>query len=135
MKFSICLLISCIIPPHTIYWGFPDGSEDKGSACNAGDMGDGGLIPGSGRSTEGENGNPLQYSCLKNPMDREAWQTTIHKITKELDTTQRVNNIYLSIMYYKDPYYIHTTCTVYSFIYTYVTLRVYLSFPFKVILS
>ena len=76
-----------MIAPHTLYWGFPDGSEDKGSACNAGATGDGGLIPGLGRPSEGENGNPLQYSCLKNPMDREAWQTTIHKITKELDTT------------------------------------------------
>ena len=59
--------------------GFPDGSDDKESACNAGDPG---LIPGSGRSLEGGNGNPLQYSCLENPMDRVAWQTTVHGVAK-----------------------------------------------------
>ena len=52
--------------------GFPGGSAGKESACNAGDSGDVGLIPESGRYTGGEKGNPLQYSCLKNPMDREA---------------------------------------------------------------
>ena len=49
--------------------GFPGGSDGKESACNAGDLGS---IPGSGRSPGEENGNPLQYSCLENPMDREA---------------------------------------------------------------
>ena len=48
----------------------PGGSDDKESACNAGDLG---LIPGSGRSLGEGNGNPLQYSCLEKPMDREAW--------------------------------------------------------------
>ena len=52
------------------YRGFPGGSAGKASACNAGDMG---FIPGSGRSPEEGNGNPLQYSCLENRMDREAW--------------------------------------------------------------
>ena len=50
--------------------GFPGGSEVKASASNAGDPG---LIPGSGRSPGEGNGNPLQYSCLENPMDRKAW--------------------------------------------------------------
>ena len=50
--------------------GFPGGSEDKASAYNAGDPGS---IPGSGRSPGEGNGNPLQYSCLENPMDWEAW--------------------------------------------------------------
>ena len=54
---------------------FPGGSDGKESACNAGDLG---LIPGSGRSPGEGNGNPLQYSCLENPMDREAWPTTVH---------------------------------------------------------
>ena len=54
-------------------WGFPGGSDTKGSACNAGDLG---LIPGSGRSPGEGNGNPLQYSCLENPMDRGAWWAT-----------------------------------------------------------
>jgi len=44
--------------------------------------GDTGSIPGSGRSPGGENGNPLQYSCWENPMDRGAWQATVHRVTK-----------------------------------------------------
>ena len=59
--------------------GFPGGSASKESACNAGDPS---LIPGSGRSPEGRNGNPLQYSCLENPMDRGVWQATIHGAAK-----------------------------------------------------
>ena len=54
-------------------WGFLDGSVGKESTCNAGNPGDKGLIPGMGRSPGRENGNPLQYSCLKSPMDRGAW--------------------------------------------------------------
>ena len=49
---------------------FPGGSAGKESACNVGDLG---LIPGLGRSPGEGNGNPLQYSCLENPMDRAAW--------------------------------------------------------------
>ena len=56
----------------------------KESICQAGDMG---LIPGSGSSPGEENGNPLQYSCLINPMDRGAWRATVHGVTNELDTT------------------------------------------------
>ena len=52
--------------------------------ANAEDMG---LIPGSGRSPERGNGNPLQYSCLENSMYREAWQATVHGVTKALDMT------------------------------------------------
>ena len=59
--------------------GFLGGSEGKASACNAGELG---LIPGSGRSPGEGNGNPLQYSCLENPMDREAWYTTVRGIAK-----------------------------------------------------
>ena len=51
---------------------FPGGSVGKESACNAGDAGDVGLISGSGRSPGGGHGNPLQYSCQENPMDRGA---------------------------------------------------------------
>ena len=50
--------------------GFPGGSAGKVSACNAGDLGS---VPGSGRSPGGGNGNPLQYSCLENAMDRGTW--------------------------------------------------------------
>jgi len=57
----------------------PGGSEVKVSACNAGDLGS---IPGLGRSPGEGNGNPLQYSCLENPMDGEAWWATVHRVAK-----------------------------------------------------
>ena len=49
-------------------------------------------IPGSGRSPREGNGNPLQYSCLENPMDRGAWWATVHRVAKELDMTYQLNN-------------------------------------------
>ena len=58
---------------------FPDGSDGKVSAYNAGGLGS---IPGSGRSPEEGNGNPLQYSCLENPMDGGAWLATVHGVSK-----------------------------------------------------
>ena len=60
------------------WWGFPGGSAEKGSAYNAGDTRDVGLIPHHEDPLEEENGNPFQYSYLKNPMDRGAWQAIIH---------------------------------------------------------
>ena len=59
--------------------GFCGSSESKESACNAGDVS---LIPESGRSPGEESGNPLQYSCLENPMDGGAWRATVHGVTK-----------------------------------------------------
>ena len=59
--------------------GFPSGSDDKESACNIGDVDS---IPGSGRSLGEWDGNPLQYSCLENSMDRGAWTATVHGLTK-----------------------------------------------------
>ena len=67
--------------------GFPSGSDGKESACNAGDLG---LIPGPGRSHGGRNGNPLQYSCLENPMDRGAWWATVNGVPKEKDMTEQL---------------------------------------------
>ena len=55
---------------------FPGGSDGEESSCNAGDPGS---IPESGRSPGECNGNPPQYSCLENPMDRGAWQATVHE--------------------------------------------------------
>ena len=66
------------------YLGFTGGSDGKDSACNAGYLGS---IPGLGRSPEEGNGNPLQYSCLKNSMKRGAWQATVH-VVAESDTTE-----------------------------------------------
>ena len=59
--------------------GFPGALEVKASACNAGDLG---LILGLGRSSGEGNGNPLQFSCLENPMDGGAWWATVHRATK-----------------------------------------------------
>ena len=54
----------------------------KNPPANTGDIRDAGLIPGSERSPGGRHGNPLQYSCLENPMDSGAWQATVHDVTK-----------------------------------------------------
>ena len=61
--------------------GFPGGSDSQESACNVGDLG---LIPGSGRSSGEEHDNPLQYSCLENPMHRGAWRARVHGVEKNL---------------------------------------------------
>ena len=59
--------------------GFPHTLVSKESACNAGDLG---LIPGSGRCPGEGNGNPLHYSWLENPMDREAWQAAVYGVAR-----------------------------------------------------
>ena len=59
--------------------GFSPSSVGKESACNAGDLGS---IPGSGRFPGEGNGNPLQYPCLENPMDRGAWWATVHGVAR-----------------------------------------------------
>ena len=71
---------SCVGKPCK---GFPAGSVGKESSCNTGDTG---LIPGSRRSPEEGNSNPLQYFCLGNPMDRAACWATVHGVTEESDT-------------------------------------------------
>ena len=67
------------------------GSVGKESACNAGDMEYMGSIPGLGRSPGKGNGNPLQYSCLKNPIDGGAWKPTVQRIAKESDMTEQLS--------------------------------------------
>ena len=62
--------------------GFPGGSVVKNLPANAGDAADAGLIPVLGRSPGGGNDNPLQYSCLENPMARGAWRAAVHAVTK-----------------------------------------------------
>ena len=69
-----------ILPYLDHIWALaPRWHSGKESACQAGDAG---LIPGSGRSPGGGNSNPLQYSCLGNPMDRGAWWVTVHEVSK-----------------------------------------------------
>ena len=60
----------------------------KNPPVNVGDAGDKDSIPESGRAPRGGNGNQLQYSCLKNSMDRGAWQVSVHRVSKELDMTE-----------------------------------------------
>ena len=62
--------------------GFPTGLVVKNLLASAGDTGDSGSIPGSGRSPGGGNGIPLQHSCLENPMNRGAWRATVNRIAK-----------------------------------------------------
>ena len=71
-------------PPPWIVWELPRWLCGKKSACsaNAGDTGDVGLIPGSGRSIRVGNGNPLQYSCLENSLGKESWWVTVCGVTK-----------------------------------------------------
>ena len=67
-----------------IIYGLPWWLSGKESLANAVDVGS---VHGSGRSPAGGNGNPLQYSCLGNPIDRGAWQATVHGVAKELNMT------------------------------------------------
>ena len=78
-KFTFLLPLICKYLSLCWEWGFPGGSEGKASACSVGDPGS---IPGLGRSPGEGNGNPLQYSCLENPMNRASWCTTVHGVAK-----------------------------------------------------
>ncbi|CAI9151880.1 unnamed protein product [Rangifer tarandus platyrhynchus] len=74
--------------PTPVFLGFPSGSAGKESACNTGDLGS---IPGLGRAPGEGNGNPLQCSCLENPMDRGAWQAQSMG-SQEPDTTWQLKH-------------------------------------------
>ena len=76
--------LGCYLYSRYGHIGFPRGSVVKNPPINAEDTGS---IPGLGRSPGEGNGNPLQYSCLENPMNRGAWWATVHGVAKELDTT------------------------------------------------
>ena len=77
---------------NAYHLGFPGVSDSKEPACNEGDLG---LIPGLGRSSREGNGNPLQYSCLENPMDRVAGCST--RDCKESDTTEQLTLLQYSL--------------------------------------
>ena len=70
---------SCPPASATLISTGPDGSNDKEAVCNVADLGS---IPGSGRVPGEENGNPFQYSCLRNPMDRGVWWAAVHRVAK-----------------------------------------------------
>ena len=97
----VCMCVSSFLPVYVCVCvcvfsflpSFPGGSVVKDPSAKAGDAG---LIPGLGRSLEERNGNPLQYSCLGNPMDRGAWRAAIHGVTKSW--TQWLNNNYILIV-------------------------------------
>ena len=72
-------------------WGFLGDSDSKESACNAGNLGS---IPGLGRFPGEGHGNPLEYSCLENPMDRGAWRAIVYGITKSLARLKKLNMHY-----------------------------------------
>ena len=80
----------------------------KNLPANAGDVRDLVLIPGSGRFPGGGHGNPLQYSCLENPMNREAWQATVHGVTNSQtqlsDEHFYYNSIVETINHYRNLY-------------------------------
>ena len=80
---SSYLTLHCHTAPNG-FQAFPWWLSDKVSACQAGGTGS---IPRMGRSPGEENGNPLQYSCLGNPMDRGAWWAIVHEVAKQLGTT------------------------------------------------
>ena len=81
LKWYFIVVLICI----SLRISFPGGSDGKESAYDVGDLGS---IHRSGRSSGEGHGNPLQYSCLENSMDRGAWQATVHRVSKELDTTE-----------------------------------------------
>ena len=102
MKASLHILASFFVDKYYCQLhGLPWWLSGKEYACNAGDQGS---ISGSGRSPGEENGNPLQYSCLGNPMDRGAWWATIHGVAEELDTLGDFT----------------TSTTIYVFMYVYI---------------
>ena len=74
-----------------ILWASQVAVVVKNLPANAGDPRDAGLIPGLGRSSEGRNGNTLQYSCLENPMVRGDWQATVHRVTKSWTQLKRLS--------------------------------------------
>ena len=86
------LLLQCSVPLNVSLirlrlsraWGLPRWLSRKESSSQCRTTGDVGSIPGSGRWPGVENGNPLQYSCLENPMDRGTWQVTVHEVTNEI---------------------------------------------------
>ena len=89
---------------HSNKQGLPRYPVVKNLPANERAAGDVSLIPGWGRSSRGGNGNPLQYSCLKNPLDRGAWRATVHRVTKSRKWPKQMNtNAGMHIPWYQNP--------------------------------
>ena len=90
-------LVRVVVPKllrqHILLWGFPHSSVGKESACNAADLGS---VPRLGRSSGEGNGNPLQYSCLENSMDRGAWQVKRDRKEESLHDGHTARSTFLS---------------------------------------
>ena len=101
--------------------GFPGGSVVKNSSANAGDTGS---IPGWGRSPEEGNGNPLQYSCLGNPMDRDAWWATVHGVAKSWTPLSNLTTCIGSSILHRSFSVIHCSvpCVIFKLICLEITL-------------
>ena len=102
LSFANCILFPQLLSSYILFrWigigqdrglkGFPGGTSGENSPANAGDVRDTDSVPGSGRSPEGGNGNPLQYSCLENPMHRGAWRATVHRVAKSRTRLKQLN--------------------------------------------
>ena len=110
MHICLCAYIYVFIYTQICICILSCSSDGKESSCNAGDLGS---IPRSGRSSGEGNGNPLQYSCLENPMDRGTWQATVHGVAKSQTRLSDCHyyiytHIYLYIHIYIRYIYIHT---------------------------
>ena len=81
-RLNVCTTTAKETPFIDCFWASQVALVVKSPPANAGDVRDVGSIPESGRSPGGKCGNPLQYSCLKNPMDRRAWWPTVHRVSK-----------------------------------------------------
>ena len=91
LQYCFHSLIQLFVEHLLCAMGFPDGASGKETTANAEEIRDVGSIPGLGRSPGGGHGNPLWYSCLENPMDREVWWATVHSVTKSQTRLKRLS--------------------------------------------
>ena len=99
--------------------GFPGGSDGKESACNAGHLGS---VSGLGRSPGGGHGNPLQYSCLENSMDKGAWQATVHRVS-ELDMTEPLSTAEFKAVVIPSTFWVESVLLVHNWCHRYSERR------------
>ena len=103
--YSVYFQSSCNNGWIIFHWAFPGGSDGKVSAYNAGDLGS---IPGSGRSPGAGNGNPFQYSCLENPMDRGAWWARVRGVAGSWTRLSDFTFTFLFLCVYV-PHFVHSS--------------------------